>query len=84
MLAYSQCCGLVQIMQWDSASSDVSDLAARIAGFQKDELDKFYREHIRRRDLHRVVANLNASALSSDNPRSATARQALKKLGFPD
>lgn len=61
-----------------------ADIAAKIAGLQKDELDKFMRDHLRRRDLHEVVANLNASALSKDNPSSVEARKALKRLGFID
>ena len=61
-----------------------TDIAAKISDLQKDELDRFFREHLRRRDLHRVVANLNECALSKDDPESATARKALKRLGFPD
>ncbi len=61
-----------------------ADIAAKIAGLQKEELDRFMREHLRRRDLHEVVANLNASALAKDNPNSGAARKALIRLGFTD
>ena len=71
-------------MTWDRSSSDSDDIAARISAFQTDELELFMRESLRRKDLHRVVANLNASVLSKDNPRSTNARNALKRLGFPD
>lgn len=71
-------------MEWDFASSNGVDIAARITDLQSDELDKFFRDHIRRRDLHAVVANLNEAALSKDNPLSETARNALKRLGFTD
>ena len=71
-------------MTWDRSSSDSADIAARISAFQTDELELFMRESLRRKDLHRVVANLNASVLSKDNPRSTNARNALKRLGFPD
>lgn len=60
------------------------DIATKITDFQKDELDRFLRDHLRRKDLHRVVANLNASVLSKDSPRSTAARRALARLGFPD
>ena len=63
---------------------EAADMAAEIAEFQKDELDTFVRRHLRQRDLHQVVANLNESVLSEDNPRSQRARNALKLLGFPD
>lgn len=71
-------------MEWDSASSEGARIAARIAALQQDELDRFFREHLQRRDLHRVVANLNESAVAKDNPNSEAARKALKRLGFPD
>ena len=71
-------------MEWDSTSSKGADIAAKIAGLQKDELDKFFRDHLHRRDLHRVVANLNERALSKDAAHSKEARRALKKLGFTD
>ncbi len=60
------------------------DIAAKIADLQKDELEKFMRDHLRRKDLHKVVANLNESALSKDNPSSHAARLALRRLGFTD
>ena len=71
-------------MEWDSASSRAADIAAKITDLQKDELDKFFRDHLRRRDLHEVVANLNETALAKGNPRSESARNALKRLGFTD
>ncbi len=83
-LAESVLVRLAAGIKWDSGPMNDTDIAAKIYDLQKDELDRFFREHLRRRDLHRVVANLNESALSKDNPRSATARKALKKLGFPD
>lgn len=61
-----------------------ADMAAEIAEFRKDELDNFVRSHLRHRDLHKVVANLNESVLSEDDPRAQRARNALKLLGFPD
>lgn len=71
-------------MEWDSASAAGADWAAKITDLQNDELDVFLRDHLRRRDMHLVVANLNEVALSKDNPRSERARKALKKLGFAD
>ncbi|MEM7719088.1 MAG: hypothetical protein AAF222_07775 [Pseudomonadota bacterium] len=71
-------------MEWDSTSKRGAEIAAQITGLQKEELDKFFRDHLRRRDLHLVVANLNEAALAKDNPRSEHARTALKRLGFPD
>ncbi len=61
-----------------------TDIADKIAGLQKEELDKFMRDRLRKRDLHEVVANLNESALSKDHPNSARARAALKRMGFAD
>mgnify|MGYP001612544537 CR=1 FL=1 len=84
MLAESYLVRIDGDMEWDSASSKGTDFAAKIAGLQKDELDRFFRDHLHRRDLHRVVANLNESVLSKDNPRSEAARKALKRLGFTD
>lgn len=71
-------------MEWDSASAAGADIAAKITDLQNEELDRFFRDHLRRRDLHQVVANLNETALSKDNPASQGARNALKKLGFTD
>lgn len=71
-------------MEWDSASFDGTDMAATITNLQREELDRFFRHHLKRRDLHQVVANLNETALSKDNPRSERARVALRKLGFTD
>ncbi len=71
-------------MEWDSASANGMDIATKISDFQKDELERFMRDHLRRKDLHRVVANLNASVLSKDSPRSKAARTALNRMGFPD
>ena len=71
-------------MEWDSASASGADMAAKITDLQREELDTFFRDHLRRRDLHAVVANLNETALSKDNPRSESARNALKRLGFTD
>lgn len=71
-------------MEWDSASSKGAEIAAKITDLASEELDAFFRDHLRRRDLHSVVANLNAAALSKDNPLSASARKALVRLGFPD
>ena len=71
-------------MEWDYSITKGADIAARIADLQAEELDTFFRNHLRRRDMHRVVANLNEAALSKDNPRSASARTALKRLGFTD
>ena len=71
-------------MEWDSAISSGVDIAAKITNLQREELDKFFRDHLRRRDLHLVVANLNEAALSKDNPGSESARIALRKLGFTD
>ncbi|MGR3513016.1 MAG: hypothetical protein ACU0GG_09645 [Paracoccaceae bacterium] len=71
-------------MEWDSASPQGADMAAKITDLQRDELDRFFRDHLRKRDMHLVVANLNEAALSKDNPRSAAARKALKRLGFTD
>lgn len=71
-------------MEWDSASASGADIAAKITDLQTEELDRFFRDHIRRRDLHEVVANLNEAALSKDNPKSEKARKALKRLGFID
>lgn len=71
-------------MEWDSASASGADIAAKITDLQTEELDRFFRDHIRRRDLHEVVANLNETALSKDNPKSENARKALKRLGFTD
>lgn len=71
-------------MEWDSASTHGKDIAARITSFQKEEVERFLREHLRRRDLHEVVANLNETALSKDGFRATEAREALQKLGFAD
>ena len=71
-------------MEWDSASASGADIAAKITGLQVEELDRFLRDHLRRRDLHQVVANLNETALCKDSPASQVARNALKKLGFTD
>lgn len=71
-------------MEWDTASGRGSDIAAQITDLQKEELDKFFRDHLRRRQLHRVVANLNEAVLAKDNPQSENARKALKRLGFTD
>lgn len=60
------------------------EIANKIADLQKDELEKFMRDHLRRKDLHKVVANLNESALAKDNPNSTVARLALRRLGFTD
>ena len=72
------------IMAWDSATSVGMDIAAKITDLQKEELEKFFRDHLKRRDLHQVVANLNETALAKDNPGSSAARDALRKLGFAD
>ncbi len=61
-----------------------SDIATKIAELQKDELDRFMRESLRRKDLHEVVANLNESAIAKDSPNADAARYALKRLGFTD
>ncbi|MCG6884844.1 MAG: hypothetical protein LJE62_13930 [Silicimonas sp.] len=71
-------------MERNSASTSSADIAARIAEFRADELDTFMREHLRKRDLHRVVANLNKVVLSKDVRASRSARKALKRMGFPD
>ena len=71
-------------MEWDSAIANGADIAAKIADLQADELDTFFRNHLRRRDLQQVVANLNEAALSKDHSGSERARKALKRLGFPD
>lgn len=71
-------------MEKNRREPDGADIAAQIANLQKDEVDRFLREHLRRRDLHQVVANLNESAVSKDAPRSHAARKALKRLGFTD
>lgn len=71
-------------MESDSASSGNAEIATWLVGLKREELDRFFREHLHRRDLHRVVANLNASALAKDDPNSEDARKALKRLGFPD
>lgn len=71
-------------MKWESASAAGADIAAKITNLQSEELDRFLRDHLRRRDLHLVVANLNETALSKDNPGSQGARNALKRLGFTD
>ncbi|MEM7752803.1 MAG: hypothetical protein AAF230_05260 [Pseudomonadota bacterium] len=83
-LAESFVNGIAADMAWDSATSNIGDMAARIANLQREELDKFFRDHLKRRDLHLVVANLNETALSKDNPRSEHARVALRKLGFTE
>ncbi len=83
-LAESRFDRLDAVMEWDSASANGADMAARITDLQREELDKFFRDHIRRRELHAVVANLNETALSKDNPWSENARNALKRLGFTD
>lgn len=71
-------------MEWDSAAAKGVDFAAKIAELQTEEVDRFFRQHLRRRDLHEVIANLNEAVLSKDNPRSESARNALKRLGFTD
>jgi hypothetical protein len=71
-------------MEWDSALSNGVDIAAKITNLQREELDTFFRDHLKRRDLHLVVANLNETALSKNNPRSESARLALRKLGFTE
>ncbi|MEM9426255.1 MAG: hypothetical protein AAGA06_06095 [Pseudomonadota bacterium] len=71
-------------MEWDLESSNSGDIAARITNLQREELDKFFRDHLKRRDLHEVVANLNEAALSKDNSLSENARVALRKLGFAE
>ena len=71
-------------MEWESAAAKGADIAAKITDLQAEELNKFLRDHLMRRDLHRVVANLNETALSKDNPSSTQARDALTKLGFVD
>ncbi|MEO1536180.1 MAG: hypothetical protein AAFR73_00490 [Pseudomonadota bacterium] len=83
-LAESSPLRLEASMEWDSASANGVDIAAKITDLQREELDKFFRDHLRRRDMHLVVANLNETALSKDNPNSASARKALKRLGFID
>lgn len=60
------------------------DLGAKISNLQKDELDRFFREHLRNREMHTVVANLNEAVLAKDGLRSENARKALKKLGFTE
>ncbi|MEM6385338.1 MAG: hypothetical protein AAF718_03780 [Pseudomonadota bacterium] len=60
------------------------DLAAKISDLQKDELDRFFREHLRNRDMHTVIANLNEAVLAKDGLRSENALKALKKLGFTE
>ena len=71
-------------MVWGAETREATDIAADIAKLQKQELDRFLRDRIWNRDLHRVVANLNEAALSKDNPNSEVARNALAKLGFTD
>lgn len=71
-------------MTRDFASTPGKDIAARITNLQKDEVQHFLRDHLRRRDLHEVVANLNETALSKDGLRAIEAREALQKLGFAD
>ena len=71
-------------MEWGSNTSASDDVAANIAKLQKTELDRFLRDHLRKRDLHIVVANLNEAALSRDRSKSKMARNALVKLGFTD
>ena len=65
-------------------NSEGDDLAVKIANLQRDELRDFMRQHLRRRDLHKVVANLNDVVLRKGNPNSDAARTALKRLGFAE
>lgn len=71
-------------MSWENGNASAGEIADRIAGLQAEELQSFLRGQLRSRNLHKVVANLNAAALSDDAPRSTQARAALKKLGFAD
>lgn len=83
-LAESECARIEGFMEWDQTSGDGAAIAAKIADLQAEELDRFFRERLRTRDLHKVVANLNEMALSKADPKSANARRALTRLGFPD
>jgi hypothetical protein len=71
-------------MDENSNSADASDIADRIAGLQAEELRDFVQNTIRQRSFHRVVANLNETALSKKSPASVVARKALRRLGFTD
>ncbi len=71
-------------MEKMSAPKPAADLADKIAKFQTSELERFLRDHLQRRDLHQVVANLNEAAVSKGNPKAEDARKALKRLGFVD
>lgn len=71
-------------MEWDTSSANGAKLAAKIDDLKHDELDRFFRERLRKRELHQVVAGLNETALAKDSPYSDRARKALKRLGFTD
>jgi len=68
----------------DVKTSEGEGLAAKIAGLQQEEVRDFMRQHLRRKDLHKVVANLNEEVLRKGNPNSEAARKALKRLGFAE
>lgn len=71
-------------MMRDTAAALGGEIAERIARLQAEELDDFVRRHLRRRDLHDVVANLNAAVLSKTGTAANSARQALERIGFTD
>ena len=68
----------------DVSTSTGDLLAEEIVRLKREELQRFMRQHLRRRDLHTVVANLNETALSKDSPSSEAARKALKLMGFAE
>ena len=71
-------------MERDTALARGAEFAAQIRKLQDEDVSRFLSRHIRRRDLHQVVANLNEAALSKDNQGSKSAQAALWKLGFTD
>ena len=70
-------------MARDSYVADLTDIAGTIARLPAEDLAGFIEANIRKRSLHRVVANLNEAALSKTS-QSGVARSALRRLGFAD
>lgn len=84
MVVESVVVGQRERMTRDNDAALGGEIADRIAGLQAEELNRFLRIHLRQRDLHRVVANLNAAALSKRAPVAGNAQAALRRLGFTD
>ena len=58
------------------------DVAASLLSMPADDFHAFIRNALFERRLHSVVHELNEQALSRGNPKAASAKKALARIGF--